>query len=282
VSPNHADTTASTAAAAAARDGMTVLRDPLSKRLWTGLVNLGASVATQKANAVRALTVAFGRGDHWPGGAAALVLVLQQDGMLRVWDLHRVVCLAASPLTADSTGVVAVALAAAKLPHNNNSTTVGDPLLHLAVAMASSTPQVGAPAWCLSSLYVYGRDGLSTRLPHLTPLLLVRRPPCRTPIHALSLTPTLTQKRGHTCGTTQEVSDGGAEEDDDSTGVCQLALYALMPVVEKAGAHPKALSVQRTGLVPLGEGGVRSLQASDGRAWALLAAGGGGGGTLCR
>lgn len=59
-------------------------------------------------------------------------------------------------------------------------------------------------------------------------------------------------------------------------------MYALKPVVEKAGAHPKALSVHRTGLVPLGEGSVRSLQASDGRAWALLAAGGGGGGTLCR
>lgn len=64
--------------------------------------------------------------------------------------------------------------------------------------------------------------------------------------------------------------------------MCQLALYALKPVVEKAGAHPKVLSVERTGLVPLGEGCVRSLQASDGRAWALLAAGGGGGGTLCR
>lgn len=181
VSPNHADAAASTVASAAARDGMTVLRDPLTKRLWTGLVSLGASVATQKANAVRALTVAFGRGDHWPGGAAALVLVLQQDGMLRVWDVHRAVCLAASPLTADSAGVVAVALAAAKAPHNN-STTAGDPLLHLAVAMASSTPQVGAPGWCSHSIYtkLVVEMRLSTQLSLLTPLLLLSHPRTRT------------------------------------------------------------------------------------------------------
>ena len=51
------------------RDGVTVLRDPLAKRLWSGLtniVNLGSSaksiVCGGGLNAVRSLAVAFGRG----------------------------------------------------------------------------------------------------------------------------------------------------------------------------------------------------------------------------
>jgi hypothetical protein len=53
------------------RDGVTVLRDPLAKRLWSGLtniVNLGSSAKSIVGggggglNAVRSLAVAFGRG----------------------------------------------------------------------------------------------------------------------------------------------------------------------------------------------------------------------------
>jgi hypothetical protein len=76
------------------------------------------------------------------------------------------------------------------------------------------------------------------------------------------------------------------EEAAQDGRACQLTLYALGPAEEAAargGVHPKALSLERTGLVPLGDGRVRALHASEGRAWVLLCGGGEGGGsdTLC-
>eukprot|EP00240_Pyramimonas_obovata_P006410 CAMPEP_0118953616 /NCGR_PEP_ID=MMETSP1169-20130426/56877_1 /TAXON_ID=36882 /ORGANISM="Pyramimonas obovata, Strain CCMP722" /LENGTH=311 /DNA_ID=CAMNT_0006901121 /DNA_START=218 /DNA_END=1149 /DNA_ORIENTATION=- len=67
-------------------EGVTVLKDPILQRLWSGLVNLGqrakSLVQGSKPNPVRAMAV-----DRWQG--RAVLLVLHEDYTLRMWDLSK-------------------------------------------------------------------------------------------------------------------------------------------------------------------------------------------------